>query len=190
MVQKKIFLSRILDLMLVALFVLMIVVPSVRLQIMSTAQKVLLYTGLFNVSPSSKPSESTFSYNLSIRDTFGRVVDMERMRNKTLFINIWASWCPPCIAEMSEITKLYQSVGEEVEFMMISADADQQKAKDWVQDNSFPIPVYFPIQLNSSLSYQSIPTTWVVDRTGKVAFKREGMAQYNTEIFKEFLLSL
>ena len=190
MVQKKIFQSRILDFILVALLVIMVVVPSVRLQVMSTAQKVLLRTGLFNASPSSEQSELTFSYNHSMKDTLGHVVDMERMRTKVLFINLWATWCPPCIAEMPEIAKLYQSVGEEIEFIMISVDADQQKAKEWIKNNSFPVPVYFPSQLNSSLSYQSIPTTLVVDRTGKIVFRHEGLAQYNTESFKEFLLSL
>ncbi|WKN43235.1 TlpA family protein disulfide reductase [Tunicatimonas pelagia] len=198
--MKKISKSKIIDLMLISLVVLIVFVPSVRLPLMSNVQKVLLHTGLFNASVESyHPDEAfdynlildeAFDYNLILHDTLGNQIDIEDMRGKVLFINAWATWCPPCIAEMPEIAELYNLVGDRVEFLMVSVDKNQLKAKEWIQREGFLVPVYFPEQMSGSLPYEAIPTTWVIDRNGKIVFQQTGMARYNTEDFKEFLLSL
>ncbi len=188
--MKKLLKSRIIDLILVSLLLLLLFVPSIRLPVISNVQKAILHTGLFNASSEHTQSDETFDYKLVLYNTAGEQVDMDRKRGKVLFINVWATWCPPCIAEMPEIAKLYESVGDEVEFLMISVDQDQLKAKKWIRGKAFLVPVYFPRQMNVSLSYEAIPTTWIIDRTGKIVFEQTGMAQYNTEKFRSFLLSL
>ncbi|MGB3588998.1 MAG: TlpA disulfide reductase family protein [Tunicatimonas sp.] len=182
--------SRIIDFILFSLLLLLLFVPSIRLPVVSNVQKALLYTGLFNASSELNQESETFDYKFVLYNMTGEQVNLNRKREKVLFINIWATWCPPCIAEMPEIAKLYKSVGGEVEFLMISVDQDQLKAKKWVKDKRFTVQVYFPKQINPSLSYEAIPTTWVIDRNGKIIFKKTGMAQYNTEKFKSLLLSL
>ena len=186
--MKKLSKSRIIDLGLLIFIILMLAVPSLRLVVMSNLQAVLLRTGLFNATASQDRSNELFTPSLVLQDTTGQQFEIADLQGKVLFVNVWATWCPPCLAEMPEITKLYQELGQEVEFLMISVDNNQQKARQWIRTEKFPAPVYFPQRM--SLEYEAIPTTWVIDRDGKVVFKQTGMAQYNTARCKEFLRSL
>ena len=105
-------------------------------------------------------------------------------------MNMWATWCPPCIAEMPDIHELYKDVAsEDIVFVMLSLDDDPQKAKDFIAQKKYTFPVYF---LNSPLpkvySSNSIPTTYVISPEGKIVSKNYGMANYNNSSFKKFLL--
>src|SRR5690606_42009098 len=113
-------------------------------------------------------------------------------QGNTSFINPLATWWPQCGAEMPQIADLYKKVeGEENrEFLMIALDEDFEQSKKYIRDKQFSFPV-FPAShgLNSSLQSQSIPTTLVVDPSGRVVFYHEGMSNFNTKKFEDFLLS-
>jgi len=188
--MKSISKSRILDIAFIIFILILILVPSLRVPIVSTLQQGLLFTGLFNADSEVNDEVESFSYQLIVKDTSGVYLNMSDLKGQVLFINIWATWCPPCMAEMPEIAKLYSEVNNEVSFLMLSVDKDQHKAKKWVAEKKFPVPVYFLEQLSPDLSYEAIPTTWVIDEEGKIVFRHSGMAQYNTSDFRDFLRSL
>ena len=62
--------------------------------------------------------------NLVLVDPEGNVIDAKELKGKTIFMNIWATWCAPCVAEMPNINKLYGNVGSnpDIVFLMISHD--------------------------------------------------------------------
>ncbi|MEM6845765.1 MAG: TlpA disulfide reductase family protein [Bacteroidota bacterium] len=186
--MKKLSKSRIIDLGLLVFVILILAIPELRLSVMSSLQSVLLRTGLFNATVSQGVTNELFTSSFVLKDTAGQRVELADLRGKVVFVNVWATWCPPCLAEMPEIAELYKELGQQVEFLMISVDKNHQKAQQWIQEEGFAVPVYFPQQ--RSLDYATIPTTWVIDRSGKMVFKKTGMAQYNTPHFKEFLRSL
>jgi thiol-disulfide isomerase/thioredoxin len=127
-----------------------------------------------------------------LKDANGEVVNMRQFQNKVLFINVWATWCPPCLAEMPNINQLYQELAEEdIVFVMLSVDQDFSKAATYVAGQDFQVPIYqavgkWPAVLNSS----TIPTTFVIDKTGRIVMEHQGMAKYNTKDFKAFLRGL
>jgi thiol-disulfide isomerase/thioredoxin len=182
--------SRILDILFIIFIAVLILVPSIRVPVLSTLQRGLLFTGIFNADSEAVDEKKSFSYQLTVKDTAGVYLNTADLKGKVLFINIWATWCPPCMAEMPEIAKLYSEVNNEVSFVMLSVDKDQEKAKNWVAEKKFPVPVYFLEQPSPDLAYEAIPTTWVIDQEGKIVFRHSGMAQYNTSDFRDFLRSL
>jgi thiol-disulfide isomerase/thioredoxin len=116
---------------------------------------------------------------------------LEEFKGKTIFLNFWATWCPPCIAEMPNIQALYESVhSDSIEFVMVSLDEDHQKARDYLNRKEYNFPVYF---LNGrkpgTYSSSVVPTTYVISPDGKIVTERRGMANYNTSGFKDFLRS-
>ena len=114
---------------------------------------------------------------------------MAQFKGKVIFINLWASWCPPCVAEMPSINDLYQSIKEDsIVFLMISLDQDRNKALDYVKGKEFNFPVYFPAK-SLPLQFQSetIPTTFVLDKSGNIAVEEKGLANYDNEEFRDFL---
>ena len=153
-------------------------------------QRAVLSTGVFTPKTEYETIKNA-SYDFSITDFDGNEIPFEAFRGKTVFVNFWATWCPPCIAEMPDINNLYDKVNADVSFVMISVDEDHEKAKKFMARKGYDFPVYF---LTSSLppiyETHSIPTTYIIAPDGTIAAERHGMAQYDSEEFRVFLKAL
>lgn len=137
----------------------------------------------------SDPIQADFNFKLIDRE--GNTISLEDFKGKVIFMNMWATWCPPCIAEMPSIDKLHEEMGDEVAFIMLSLDDDFEKAKDFDKRNGYGLPIYAPGS-NLPAMYQSsaIPTTYVIDAKGNLVLTHKGMADYSDPEFKKFLNSL
>lgn len=177
-------------------------------EVIGFAQRGLLATGLMNpgveeISQArsnenenkgeavtmSDPIQADFNFKLIDRE--GNTISLEEFKGKVIFMNMWATWCPPCIAEMPSIDKLHEEMGDEVAFIMLSLDDDFEKAKDFDKRNGYDLPIYAPGS-NLPAMYQSsaIPTTYVIDAKGNLVLTHKGMADYSDPEFKKFLNSL
>ncbi len=93
---------------------------------------------------------------------------------------------------MPAIKKLYQSVNKnKVAFVMLSLDEDPQKVAHLVQQKSFTFPVYVPAgPMPDAFISQAIPTTLILDPAGQITQRIEGVANYDTDEFRQYLVSL
>lgn len=162
--------------------------------IMGGVQSLLLATGIKKpkITLVNKEKEA-FSYAGVFTDTSGQLVRLEDYEGKAVFINLWATWCPPCRAEMPHIQSLFEKVQEEenLEFLMIALDKEFEKSLKYISDKSFSFPVVHASHgLNATLQSQSIPTTLVISPSGEIVFYQEGMSNFDTEEFKNFLVKL
>ena len=156
--------------------------------------RALMYTGVMDASPNEPLVLKRFNYNFRIQDLKGNVTDVGSLKNKTIFLNIWATWCGPCRMEMPSIQKLYSQIDtSKVAFIMLSVDRpeDIDKIKSYVRDKEFTFPVFTPAgTLPNLLQVTSIPTTFVIAPDGKVASSESGASNYDTPEFRKFLESL
>ncbi len=152
-------------------------------------QRGLLETGI--MEPSILEDTRMAAYNFQLINEDGRTINFSEFKGKTIFMNFWATWCPPCIAEMPDIHDLYKKVDSDVVFVMVSVDEQHEKAMHFVEKKGFDFPIYF---LNSGLpnTYEtnSIPTTYVISPDGEIVAEQHGLSKYDTEEFRSFLLSL
>ena len=177
-------------------------------EVIGFAQRGLLETGLMNPDVSEQRviaqadraesvSEKDISknpkadFNVKLRDPEGNLVPLSDLKGKVIFMNFWATWCPPCVAEMPSIDNLHEEVGDEVAFVMLSMDDKFEKAITFNEKKEYNLPIYelagtLPVMYRSS----AIPTTFVIDANGNLALTHKGMADYDTEEFKNFLKSL
>ncbi|MFT2009918.1 TlpA family protein disulfide reductase [Pontibacter sp. 13R65] len=126
-------------------------------------------------------------------DLQGNTVNFESLHGKVVFLNIWATWCPPCVAEMPNIQGLYEKVGsDKISFVMLSVDnGGQEKVQKFIDRKGFTFPVYMPAsQFPEELYSNSIPTTFIISPEGKIVARQEGMAEYDTREVREFLQSM
>lgn len=159
--------------------------------VMGGLQSLVLATGIFKPDIEATPSVPNFDYDGLFTSVNGELVNLNSYKGKTLFINLWATWCPPCRAEMPHIEELYKKVKGEgnLEFLMIALDKDFEKSKKYIGQKDFSFPVFHASHgLNASLQSQSIPTTLVIDPSGKIVFYHEGMSNFNTREFEDFLI--
>ena len=153
----------------------------------------LMTIGLFQPKTPSADGENTSliqAPSFSIRDENNRVMNVEDQKGKVLFINFWATWCPPCIAEMPSINALYQQFREDstVQFLMIDVDSQPQRSLDFMKKNSWYLPVYIPNQ-NIPADYftGTLPTTVIVNKKGQITFNHSGVGDYSGKKIRDYL---
>ncbi|HKI47308.1 MAG TPA: TlpA disulfide reductase family protein [Balneolales bacterium] len=162
-------------------------------EVIGRMQQVLLYTGIFQAHPVENiASQPLADLNMAMLSMSGRQVNLQQFRGKVLFINFWASWCPPCVAELPTILKLSKEVtNPDVQFILVNLDQDPQKARDFVHRKDITLPVYQPLsRIPSELSSNTIPATFIIDKSGRIALRRKGMAEYDTKSIRNLLNKL
>ncbi|WP_223284782.1 TlpA family protein disulfide reductase [Hymenobacter qilianensis] len=119
-------------------------------------------------------------------------MNLSELKGKVVFVNMWASWCPPCVAEMPGIHALYEKVDKtKVAFVMISLDEKPAKAQALLKRRGYIFPVYFPTgPLPAPFNSSAIPSTVILGPDGQVAARHDGMAEYDTPEFKAALENL
>lgn len=158
------------------------------------AQSAALKTGLMNAAAEAKPDAKDFDYGFTLKDLEGTPIDFNQFKGKVVFLNLWATWCGPCKAEMPTIQKLYDKVrgNENIAFVMLSIDRDKDKPKvvKYLKDKKFTFPGYMPSgYLSEQLNVPSIPTTLIISKAGKIISKEVGTTNFDTPKFEKFLLS-
>ena len=177
----------------IAFAALLILMVTGNLGIVTTAaQSILLKTGIMNANADAVDDTEIFDYNFSVRDIKGNIVSADQFKGKVIFLNLWATWCGPCRAEMPTIQDLYNEVDhEKIVFLMLSLDniGDEEKVKKFITKKEFTFPVYTrTTSLPELLHVPSIPTTLLVSKGGKVVSRNVGTNNFNTKKFKNFLL--
>ena len=123
-------------------------------------------------------------------DKSNQPVAFSDLEGKVLFVNNWASWCPPCIAEMPSIAELKKKLeGVDVEFVMVSFDEDKSKAVAFLKKRKYDFVIYFPGQEYPFVT-SSIPATFILDKTGKTVMEHTGMTDYSSDEFVNQLKAL
>ena len=108
--------------------------------------------------------------DFSLEDLSGRTYTLSELRGKVVMVNFWATWCPPCRAEMPSMEKLYQALeGEDFVILAVNAEADGKRA---VADFLEKSPHSFPVLLDSEAVVQKrygvykFPETFVIRKDG------------------------
>lgn len=178
--------------------IIILFVTGLHTEVFGFLQRGVLETGVLNPdveenltsdNPDALPKAD---FGMELINSAGKKVNMEEFQGKVIFINLWATWCPPCIAEMPGINKLYNELrDEDIVFLMLSLDNDFEKAKRFKEKKGFDFEVHKIIGDIPDMYYsQSIPTTFVISANGELALTHAGMANYDTKEFQEFLRSL
>ncbi|MDB4334745.1 TlpA family protein disulfide reductase [bacterium] len=177
----------VLDFLFIFLFIGM-VIPSSRKVISSN---VIRYT--MSRSPETEKAKSYITKadkQWKFKTALGDIVTIESLKDKVLFINFWATWCPPCIAEMPSIQKLYNTYGDKVEFLMLTSEdfSVTQKFMD-KKEYSFPVSQLLS-KLPAVFATRGIPATFIISKHGEVVMGKEGPANWNSDNIQNLLNKL
>lgn len=151
--------------------------------------------GLFKAEIRSAPVKSSAENKISFLfyDANGQIISTTDLKGKVVFINFWATWCPPCRAEMPSLNALYNNFknDERFVFLFINEDEDPAKAKAFLQKERYDFPSTaragnVPPQIFNG----TLPTTIVLNKLGQLVLKKEGLADYNTPAFMQQMKDL
>ncbi|MFT5884812.1 MAG: thiol-disulfide isomerase/thioredoxin [Arcticibacterium sp.] len=126
-------------------------------------------------------------YDWLLRDMGGHTINLKDYKGKKIIINFWATWCPPCIAEMPSMQALYDDFGEETIFFFVTND-DKSAVEKFIKKHDYDFPIYQSLgQRPKALEGNSLPTTFLIDNNGGVLIHKVGSANWNSENVRALL---
>lgn len=147
-------------------------------------------TQIFSIEVDREDIKTLSSYNWKLVNTDRESINFESLNGKVIVVNFWATWCPPCIAEMPSFEKLYKAYKEDVVFLFVAND-EEKKVLKFLDKNEYTFPVYFeasnrPVEMQSN----SLPTTYIINRNGEIVVNKTGAVDWNSKKVKNLLDTL
>jgi len=139
----------------------------------------------------SFPSTTLVDYDWVVQSLDGQDFKMADVKGKVVFLNFWATWCSPCVAEMPSIQRLYEKLkGEGVLFVCISNE-ESSKVSGFAREKGFTFPIYTMHGAPPAVfKTRGIPATFILSPDGKIAFKHIGSAKWDDDKSIDFIKGL
>ena len=139
------------------------------------------------ISPSDQVSLTEGDYDWTLMDMGGKSISFREFRGDFILLCFWATWCPPCRAEMPNIQRLYEQYGDRVRFVLASQEPPGTILR-FMEDHGFNMPVYRLGQNPpSKLSTVTIPTTFLITPAGNITVRKNGAARWDGAFFTRYL---
>ena len=170
-------------------------------KILLVVMLVLLLVGLVLVMPLPSsdqldfPSDSelhvlgTVDPDWTLQTLDGREVRFAQFQGKVVFLNFWARWCGPCVAEMPGIQDLHDGLknNDGVAFVLATVDRPE-RVRRFLEHQQLHLPVYVSTApLPSGLDASEIPVTYIINQRGEIVFRHLGAARWDTDACRSFL---
>jgi thiol-disulfide isomerase/thioredoxin len=130
----------------------------------------------------------------SVTDTNEKKILLSDYKGKIVFLNFWASWCPPCKAEMPSIQKLYDKFKNSKNIRIIAIDVGEPGADavNYIKKSKFTFPVLFDISNDASSKYAvtAIPATYLIDKNGDIIASQVGSFEWDNAKFVKIIEQL
>ncbi len=132
-------------------FILLMIIPQTRMPIQVFIQRFIAFSPS-EISQEDRATLKDYNWNLATLDSEG--INLSQSEGKVILINFWATWCPPCIAEMPELQELYDNYGDQVDFYFITNEAPE-KANLFLEKKIIQFRYLF--KLKNLLKFWSLP---------------------------------
>lgn len=167
----------------IAVFLLAILfVPDVKSWTIQGLMKIGLFQPEVSNNKLKDSSVAEIPHEVVFKDASENIIKLSSLRGKVVFINFWAIWCPPCLAEMPSINSLYNKYknNKDVVFLMVDVDNKPKSSTTFMKTKKYDLPVHVlaspvPDQYFSG----SMPTTVILDTAGMINFRHVGAADYS-----------
>jgi thiol-disulfide isomerase/thioredoxin len=139
------------------------------------------------------PLEPTASYDWKVVALDGAPFHLETVKGGILFLNIWSTRCPPCIAELPSIERLQKAVAAEgVTFICVATDSDPDRVREFASRHGSTLPIFVLCEGDLPAVFDSdyIPATYVVSPDGTIVYQHTGAAQWDHPRAVSFLRAL
>ena len=123
--------------------------------------------------------------DVTFEDGEGRPVRLSVFRGRPVLVNLWATWCGPCVVEMPSLDALAARAGAGIQILAVSQDLDgRQKVTDFFASRNFTrLQPYLDPQMGlmGALRLEELPTTILYDSAGEEVWRMTGMADWHGE---------
>jgi len=171
------------------LLVILLLIPGTRKPVAAYMIRIVSFP------PSSLKSSQQFAIsheakNWEIKELSGKTVPFNHLLDKPVFVNFWATWCPPCNAELPGIHHIYEQYKNKVNFVFLSNEAPNTIRSFILKHQYQDMPFYRYNSIPKDFYSRSIPVTFILSRKGEVVLKKKGAARWNSDKVKSLLNKL
>ena len=132
----------------------------------------------------SKPQMSTaaastaeIAHDFSFKDLgSGKTMRLSDLKGKPVFINFWATWCPPCVGELPHIEKKYSEYKDRMHFVILSVDDNEQEPSRFIKSNGYTFPAAYGDHqaLGRAYGIDAIPASYIISADGRIVASTVG----------------
>ena len=134
---------------------------------------------------SSESNDDTMPEKLVDRilltDLEGNEILLERFKGKTIFLNFWATWCRPCLAEMPDIENASKILEQENYVFLAASDEDLSKINEFVTKYDYSFQFVHLERSVFDLDIMALPTTMIIDKNGEIIYNEVGARDWASE---------
>lgn len=136
---------------------------------------------VMSISASPRP----VAMGWTILDPSGKAFDWSTAKGKFVLVNVWATWCPPCRAELPSLESLARNekLKDKLVVLCVSPDDRPEKLKEFLRDRQLNVPAYFVAELPSDFVTDGIPATFLISPDGKLLGSDIGSARWDAPEF-------
>jgi thiol-disulfide isomerase/thioredoxin len=172
--------------MLFYLLILSVILPFSRKYVATGMNKLIMHRPAI-IKEASQVSLLDADYDWSLVDIEGTAISFREFKDEVVFLSFWATWCPPCRAEMPNIQHLFEQYGDRVSFVLASQEEPETILR-FMEDHGYSMPVYRLVQNPpAKLSASSIPTSFLISPEGKIQVRKTGAARWDGKFFTAYL---
>ena len=132
--------------------------------------------------------DTTFE-KVKLADLKSNSFSLKQYAGKTIFLNFWATWCKPCIAEMPTIEKAQNILNKEEVVFLIASSETIEEIDVFRKANNFNFN-YFEIKNSEELGLQGLPTTYIFDPEGNLVFSESGYRKWDEKSNVDMILKI
>ncbi len=169
------------NILFVALVGILLYAPA-RIKVQSWIMSLAGSPGTLEHSVALSPSDMDYTFY----DMHGDSFNLLNYKGSPIFLNLWATWCGPCKAELPSIASLVQGHSGEGKIFLISNEK-HEVVVDFLKKEKLDLPVFYSEYVPKFVTTQSIPVTYIIDREGKVLINKMGAADWSDPHILELL---
>lgn len=121
--------------------------------------------------------------DFTLPDLHGQSVQLAALRGKVVFVNVWATWCPPCVEEVPALSKFWEKYRgrDDLVLYTVSEDKDWKTIDDFSTKNPNTLPVYRDLNSATAQRFGSsqYPETYIVNKNGRVIYRVQGAIEWS-----------
>ena len=140
-----------------------------------------------------KFEEPVVAPDFTPKDLKGTQVTLKNFKGRVVFLNFWATWCPPCRREMPSMERLYKQLKDR-DFTMLAVDMQEseKRVRAFISEFSLSFPALLDLNgdISSLYGIVGLPTTYIIDREGKIIGKAVGPRDWSSQESKQLFQSL
>lgn len=164
--------------------ILAMLIPQTRKPIQIFMNKLISFAPSVN---DEDDREKIANYNWVLEDVRGKRVEFSEFENEVIVVNFWATWCPPCIAEMPSFQELYVDYGEKAKFLFVSSE-QHEVVDNYMKRKRYSLPSFKMLtKAPEPMDGRTLPTTYVISKDGSIVVDKVGSADWNSDSFRKTL---